>query len=235
MGFDVQALMPVLFFLLVAGVIGAMVLSVVATRKRRRLLQEWAARHGWNYADRDTGLTRGLSGGPFGRGHSRNANEIVSGGYSGQHAASFRYTYKVTTGSGKNRRTSTYHHHVVSIVLPVPLPTMELRPENLGRRIFNWGDVDFEHAAFNDAWHVTGEHPKTLSDVIHPRTMERLMHPDLQGKNLLIEDGRIFWWRSGSTDLDAIDAALRTLTELVALVPGFVWDDARARHRPLPG
>ncbi|MFC7403511.1 hypothetical protein [Georgenia alba] len=221
------SLLPMLMFPLIIGLV--IVLAVVGhkqTKKRRAALRAWAQAHGWAYTDNAPGLGLDLRGGPFGRGHSRSSTEAVWGTYQGWQGASWRYTYKITSGSGKSRRTRTYHHHVVSLQLPVPLPYIELSAENFLSRTFG-NDVEFEDAAFNDAWHVRGDSPRATSDVIHPRMMERLMQPDLQGANLLYEGGRIFLWRRGMPDPAAIDAALRLLHELIELVPGFVWDNAR--------
>ncbi|WP_345215390.1 hypothetical protein [Georgenia halophila] len=199
------------------------------TRERRAGLRAWAHARGWSYADDAPRLGSGLRGGPFGTGHSRSATEAVWGTYADRPAVSFRYTYKVTSGSGKNRRTRTYHHHVLALELPERLPYIELSAENFLTRTFG-NDIELEHHAFNDAWRVRGEDRRTTYDVVHPQMMERLMRPDLRGANLLYEGGRIFLWRRGQPDQAVIDTGLRRLTELLDLTPEFVWDDARNRR-----
>lgn len=222
-----EAVLPYVTFVVVAAV--AMVGAILARRqrkKRRAALRAWANAHGWSYSDTAPGLGNGLRGGPFGRGHSRSSTEAVWGTYQGRAATSFRYTYKITSGSGKNRRTRTYHHHVLAVQLPAVLPPIELSQENFFTRTFS-NDIELEHAAFNDEWRVQSDYPRAAYDVLHPRTMERLMRPDLVGANILIEGGRIFLWRRGQPDPGAIAYGLALLTELVDMIPGFVWDNAR--------
>ncbi|MFD1718765.1 hypothetical protein [Georgenia deserti] len=210
------------------GAVVAVVLIVLTrlrtqTRKRRTALRAWANAHGWVYSDSAPGLGEGLQGGPFGRGYSRSSTEAVWGTYQGRAATSWRYTYRE---SGSKNRNNTRHHHVLALQLPAVLPPIELSQENfLSRRFGN--DIAFENAAFNHEWRVQSPSPRAAYDVLHPRTMERLMRPDLVGANILIEGGRIFLWRYGQPDPSGIAYGLALLTELVDMIPGFVWDNAR--------
>ncbi|MFC7403510.1 DUF3137 domain-containing protein [Georgenia alba] len=206
-------------FAVVAVVLALLALGYRRSQQRLAALRAWARAHDWQYSAAEPGLNQVLRGGPFGRGHDRRFTEVVRGRYEGRLGSSWRYSY--TVGSGKYSRT--YHEHVVALVLSVPLPYLELTNEGFvkGR------DLQLESAEFNDVWNVEGEDPKTTSDVLHPRMMERLLQPDARAGNLLVEDGLILWWRSGVPDAATIDRTLRLLDELIALVPGFVWDDVR--------
>ncbi|MFC7403512.1 hypothetical protein [Georgenia alba] len=210
--------------MLVVGV-GAAIWQAKKTRERREALAAWARQRGWAYADDVPTVHEGLHGGPFNKGHSRKTTEAVWGTFEGREAMSSRYTYLVTTSNGKTTTTHTYHHHVLSMVLPARLPFIELKDEGF----FKGRDIQFEDAAFNDAWNVQGDDPRAVSDVIHPRMMQRLMQPDLRGANILFEAGRIFLWRSGQPEVPAIDPGLRMVAEVVDLIPGFVWDNARGQ------
>ncbi|WP_345215391.1 hypothetical protein [Georgenia halophila] len=223
--------MTLLFVFIGAMVLVGILVAVRQARKRRErraALARWAQQRGWAYADEVPGAHDGLRGGPFHKGHSRKTTEGVWGSYDGHQAMSSRYTYLVTTSNGKTTTTHTYHHHVLSLALPATLPDLELKPEGVLSGMFG-RDTDFEDAAFNDAWNVRGADPRTTSDIIHPLMMRRLMRADLQGASLLLEGGRIFLWRKGQPEVSAIDPGLRALREVVELIPGFVWDNARGR------
>lgn len=194
------------------------------THRRTRRVQEWARQVGWTYVGWDRGLARRWRGRPFGTGDARRVRELVVGQWGGRPAQSFRYEY--TTGSGKNRSTTT--HHVVSLALPAYLPTVELTPESVLTRVasaFGGQDIQLESEDFNRAWRITAPDERFAHAVLHPRLMERLLQADARGVPLRIEGTDILCWTGGAPRLETIATRLQVMAAVVDAVPRFVWLD----------
>lgn len=214
----VPALLP---YLLVPAVL---VVGWWVNRRRQAALRTWAAGVGWQVVGTDPALVHRWRGRPFGVGSSRRVTELVVGRFAGRPAASFCYRY--TTGSGKNRSTTT--HHVVTTALPAYLPTVELTPDGLGAKLakaFGGQDLVFESEAFNRAWRVTAQDARFAHAVVHPRLMERLLAADAQGLSLRIEGADVLCWTQGAPRLEEIGRRLQVLAAVVEHVPRFVWLD----------
>ncbi|MCL3863176.1 hypothetical protein [Actinotalea sp. K2] len=192
----------------------------------RRLtgIKEWAGRMGWSYVGSDRSLASRWSRQPFGTGHARRVSEALTGPFQGRQAVSF--TYRYTTGSGKNQTTVT--HHVLAMRLPAFLPTLELTPDGLGARlakVLGGQDIQFESEDFNQAWRVVAPDNRFAHDVVHPRLMERLLRADARGLSMRIEGTDILCWSPGATRLDVIGPRLQVMAAVVNAVPRFVWLD----------
>ncbi|WP_147918963.1 hypothetical protein [Ruania zhangjianzhongii] len=200
----------------------AIVIQFVIAHRRRKAAQQWADAHGWTYTRSDGSLVKRWSSPPFRRGSSRAAINVLTGTWNGRSATSF--TYKYTTGSGKNR--TTHYHHVVAFSLPARLPWLRLEPEGVGDSIakfFGGQDIEFESAQFNDRWRVKGPEGQFPYDFLHPRMMERLLQPDAYGSAITVEGADIYFWRSGKQELSVIAPALHLLSGIVDQIPRFLW------------
>ena len=100
------------------------------------------------------------------------------------------YHYQTTSGTGKNRRTTTHLLSYVLVKLPYStVPSLTVRREHLFDRMagfLGFDDIDFESSEFSDRFHVKSPDKRFAYDVIHPRMMEFLLavepHTiDLQG------------------------------------------------------
>lgn len=219
------------FFLLlfIAVAVGAIVWGILAHQKRRKEAQDWAAARQWRFTERSNSMHKHLQAGVFNTGSSRRASLILEGTFHNIPAASWNYQYTVSSGSGKNRRSTTYHFHVLELGLPEALPALELSPDNAFRRFFGRG-IEFENDEFNRAWRVASDDERTAYDVIHPRMMERLMQPDLRGLSFLAQGNRLLIWRRGRQNLAAIDGGLATLLEFYRQIPDYLWQQLRERR-----
>ncbi len=203
---------------------GALVLGWWLNSKRIAAAKAWAAAIGWTWVGADPSLVRRWRGQPFGVGDARRASEVMTGPYGPYQCVLF--TYRYTTGSGKER--TTHVHTVLSLALPTFLPTLELTPENLGTRfirVFGAQDLQFESEDFNSRWRVEARDPKFAHDVLHPRTLERLVRADAAGMSLRIEGTDILCWTVGTPDLDRVASRLGVMRSLVEAIPRFVWLD----------
>ena len=211
----------VLWFLIVPVVIGFAIWYQI---QRRKKLQEWARLNGWTWVGSDPSLVGRWRGEPFNVGHSRRADEVMTGRFGGRPALSFSYRY--TTGSGKNQSTHTFH--VVAVSLPAFLPTLELTPDGFGAKLaktFGGQDIQFESEEFNRAWRVEAGVLKFAHDVVHPRLMERLMRADARGSCLRIEGTDLLSWSVGATRTETLAARLSLLCAVVDSIPRYVWLD----------
>lgn len=207
--------------------------------QRGKKLEAWARSIGWTWVGENPALVHRWRGEPFGIGSSRRATEVIIGRFGGRPAVSF--TYRYTTGSGKNRTHHTFH--VVSVALPAYLPTLQLTPDGFGAKLaktFGGQDIQFESEDFNQAWRVEAGVLKFAHDVVHPRVMERLMRPDARGTSLRIDGTDAISWTPGATQPDTVAPRLSLLCAVVDAIPRYVWldhgyDPGPAAPGPGPG
>ncbi|MCC2315789.1 DUF3137 domain-containing protein [Cellulomonas xiejunii] len=237
MSLDVSDLVGVAFF----GVIGVIGVAIGNAWQKRRhdKLATWARANGWDYARYDAALERIQTGAPFSTGDSHAAMEVMRRDWQGWPAVSF--TYRWTTGSGKDQ--STHFAHVVALRLPADLPRLDVTPEGVGarlRKLAGGKDLQLELEAFNREYRVVAADERTAHAVLHPRLMERLLQPHLVGRPWRIENTWLVTWEDGRTDVDQIAARLMTLTAVADAVPRHVWQDhghdplATIRPHPVP-
>jgi hypothetical protein len=211
--------LPVLFAL---GAVALAVLAWWASRKRIERLRAWAATNGWTYASSDASLTTFSQWQPFGAGHAKRATEVLAGRYDRLSALSF--TYRWTTGSG--RESSTHTAHVVAVVLPAFLPRVELTPDGLGAKLAKLvgaQDISFESDDFNRAYRVSSSDPRVAHAIVHPRLMERMLRDDARGSAWRIDGTWLLSWENGASNLDRLATRLGVLSAVVRSVPRHVW------------
>ncbi len=157
----------------------------VQTKQRREALAEVARQLGWRFdPSRDSSWDRRYPQfGWFKTGHSRCAYNILTGtltmngnklpGVIGD------YTYKVTSGSGKNQSTTTYNFSFLLVELPfVGLPQIAVRREGIFdsfTALLGFDDIDFESEEFSRKFHVKSSDKRFAYDLMHPRMMEFLL------------------------------------------------------------
>ena len=112
------------------------------------------------------------------------------------------YQYKVDSGSGKNRRTTT--HRISYLVLGLPMnhvPSLVIRPENFFDKLaamVGFDDIDFESVEFSRRFLVSSDNKRFAYDLIDPRMMEFLMKDqamalDMEAGYLCVLDGKRRW------------------------------------------
>ena len=218
----------VIAVLFVFLVIGIAILGFIQAKKRREAMASYALSRGWRYEAYQPLLVDRFQGPPFGLGHSRSAGNAVYGQHDGRDFVSFDYEYKTTSGSGKNRHTTTHTFSVVALSMGVSLPTLTVDPENVLERFVGRltnSDIDLELEDFNRAFTVTCADRKFASDVLHPQMMEFLLqHRDVgwrfERDSMLIVSGT-------QRSVQQIDATLALMDQITDRVPDFVWRQVR--------
>ena len=197
-----------LFFVFLAVVIALGIAGHRAAQKRRQELQAYASSRGFQFLpDRGPppeGLRRMP---PLRSGSNRYAYNTLRGEWELSEGVwtpfqAGDYHYQVTSGSGKNRKTTHYHLSYLALNLPVgPAPQVAVRRENFFDSIsaaIGFDDIDFESAEFSRKFHVSSEDKRFAYDLIHPRAMEMMLAKcpgrlDLAGSWLLLTDGTKRW------------------------------------------
>ena len=92
------------------------------------------------------------------------------------------YHYETTSGTGKNRRTTTHLFSYLIVETPYnSTHELKIRREQFFDRVasfIGFDDIDFESNEFSDRFHVKSSSKRFAYDVIHPRMMEFLMTED---------------------------------------------------------
>lgn len=171
-----------LFVVVIAAILVVGVISYFVDKKRREALAAVGAEHGFVVLDDDQleellGYWQRDSW-PFDVGHGRRFTFGMRGTWDGRQALICDYQYKTTSGSGKNRSTTTHRVSLSAVQLPVALPTLRVRPEGVFSRA--WGamtdsDIDLEWEEFNRDFVVESPDRAFATAVLHPRMMEHLV------------------------------------------------------------
>jgi hypothetical protein len=178
MGGGVMIFIFVLFALLI---IGGIIYSAIAARKRREELFELAARLGLAFrADNDYGLAERFGFlDKLAQGENRYAFNVLSGNYRQNQVLAFDYHYEThSTDSKGNRQT---HHHYFSffiLLLPLSFPELKITREGLLSKIaqaLGYDDIDFESAEFSRTFCVRSKDRKFAYDVCNAQMMEYLL------------------------------------------------------------
>lgn len=218
----------VLVVLFVFLVIGIGIVGYLQAKKRREELAAYALSRGWRFESVQPLLVDRFQGPPFGMGHSRSAGNAVYGQHDGRDFVSFDYQYKTTSGSGKDRRTTTHTFSVLAMSLGVALPTLTVDPENFLERFVGRltnSDIDLELEDFNRAFTVSCQDRKFASDVLHPQMMEFLLqHRDVGWR---FERDSMLMVSSGQRSIAQIDGTLSLMDQITDLIPEFVWKQVR--------
>ena len=227
----------VLFFLIaVAGAALFVYFAWLEQKKRREELAALAHELGWSFDPSHDSLhdEQFAQFEIFSRGHGRSAYNTLEGSIELLGAdCSVRmgdFKYKVTSGSGKNRRTTTYRFSYLIVQLPFHgIPALVIRPEGVFDKlagVFGFDDIDFESVEFSRRFFVKGTNKRFAYDVIDPRMMEFLLHSgspmvDIEHGACLISDGSSRWPAA------KFKSALEWLGDFFQHWPRHVVDDLR--------
>lgn len=212
--------------LIVALALAAVGLLIYAAwkweQKRRGEFAAWAAVRGFSYGhQKDPELRRTY--GFLDRlqvGHSRAGYHMLRGRWEGRQAAAFQFRY--TIGAGKNQQT--VHVGVALLHLEQPFPELLISPENVLHSLgglFGFDDIDFESAAFSNAFHVRCRDKKFAYDFCNSGMIEYLLaHP---GTCLEQESGVLALLRDGNLRAEHLDGMFQHLAAVRAKMPDYLF------------
>lgn len=140
-------------------------------------------------------------------------------------------TYTDGNGNTQTRTVTENHQEVIhEVTLSFGMPDLTVTTDSRMRRLFNGGSLDFELAAFNDAYDVYCDVPKFAYDVLHPRQIEYLMGVGAMPFEIV---GSRVRPRSREHSPQAIAHELDVLAGFFARFPAFVWQDLGVPEPPL--
>jgi hypothetical protein len=209
--------------------IGIAVLVINWQLRKRKVaaFRAFAARRGWRYVERDNRLAKRFLGAPFGKGSARRCTHVFIGEHRGRLLTAFEYIYEETSGTGDDRRTTTYRNTVVALSTPAARPTLEVSREGFGRKLLGLvgiRDLQLESDEFNKAFLIRAEDDKFAYDILHPRTMEWMLADQrCQDQPFRFERADLLTWRKGSIDLQTVVWLLDYLCDVLDRVPTYVW------------
>ncbi len=231
----------VLFIALGVGVVVAVaVISHHLEKKRREALAAWAAAHGYSFSP-----DKRSSGFPhvdlFSTGHSRWGRyffgKTIPEGVPGLDRADlsvFEYHYAITTGSGKNRRT-THHYFTCAVAEPgLDLGRVHIRPEGFFDKIaqaIGFDDIDFEDGEFSRKFVVKAKDRKRAYDLLDRRMMEFLK--SRTGWKVETLGREMLAYRSGRLKPETVPAAADFVEGFLAQIPRVLVNEERSA-RGLP-
>ena len=219
-----------IFVLVVAVMITAIIAGVRAARKRREALAQLAARLGLRFdPEEDYALPERF---PFlerlQQGSRRYAFNTLSGNYGGHEVLVFDYHYETYTHNSKGGRTT--HHHYFSffmLLLPRSCPEVTIVREGWGSKLaqaLGYDDIDFESAEFSRRFCVRSRDKRFAYDVCHPRMIDYLLaNPDL---SVEIDDRVLAIGFATRLAPEAIESNLQRLHALRELLPGYLFTTA---------
>ncbi|MEL6796219.1 MAG: DUF3137 domain-containing protein [Planctomycetota bacterium] len=174
----------------------------------------------------------------FRRGHSRAAFNTLTGPVSingSPHPVVMGdFIYKVTSGSGKNRRTTTYRFSYTIVHLPLAgVPDLLIRPEHVFDKLgsmLGFDDIDFESAEFSRKFLVKSRDKRFAYDVVTPAMMEFLLETRGQAPAIDLEHGMVCLAQGGKRwTPEQFKQALAFADRFLSLWPEHVVADLRSR------
>lgn len=221
---------PVAILLVFAALVAAAGwFSWYTAKKRRELLQGFAASNTWTWTARDDRWAEAYEGDPFGSGDNRKARNVLQGSFRERPMVAFDYSYETHGTDSKGNRTTSVHKHAVCVLgLPVWVPRLELVPEGfLGRvgTMLGMQDIELESEDFNRRYRVRSGNPKLAYDCLPARTMEALLARPAQQLRLAGTDA--VCWEDGAHSPSELLMRLDTLSALLDGIPSYVWSDLK--------
>jgi hypothetical protein len=217
----------VLFFVVALALV---VFGVIQAKKRREAMAAYAASRGWRYATHDHSLVNRFQGSPFGQGHGRAASNVIYGEHDGRAMVAFDYQYTTTSGSGKDRKSTTHHCSVLALSMGVTMPALSVQPEGIFGRVIGRltnTDIEMESEDFNRAFTVRCPSRKFAFDILHPQMIETLMQwPDLGWR---FERDSMLVIRNGRHSIEEVDAKIHLMDAIIDRIPEFVWKELRGQ------
>lgn len=140
-------------------------------------------------------------------------------------------TYTDSNGHTQTRTVTENHSEVIhEISLPFVSPDLQVTNDSRWGRLFKGGSIDFELAAFNDAYDVRSSVPKFAHDVLHPRQIEYLM--EVRTMPFTISQGKVRT-QPPQHSAEVIAFELDVLAGFFARWPAFVWQDLGVATPPV--
>jgi hypothetical protein len=197
----VEIFVPVLFVLVVAGIVAGIVWGYYAKRKRVEAFQKLATQLGLSYSPEDP---YGILGWPFAlfqRGDGQGVENVLAGAWQEIDITAFDFWYYDESTDSKGNTSRSYSRYDCAITtIDAACSHLTIDHENLLTRIagaLSLKDLQFESDAFNHAYKVNSEDERFAYAFVDARMMQWLLEHakgyafEVLGDRLLIAGPKI--------------------------------------------
>ena len=220
--------MPIVLFILIAGlIIAGIIFGALTAKKRREELSALAARLGLQFsAADDYGLVkRFVFLDALAVGDNRYGFNILTGQYQNHEVLVFDYHYETHSADSKgNQQTNHHYFSFFLLLLPRSFPELRITKEGMLSKIaqaFGYDDIDFESAEVSRAFGVRAKDKRFAYDFCNAQMMEYL----LANRDLSIEVERSALALAFPSRLSAaeIETNLGRLLEIRSRLPEYLF------------
>jgi hypothetical protein len=208
-------------------VIGGIIWSAIAAKKRREELATLAARLSFRFdPEQDRNLPDRFDFlDHLAQGDNRYAFNVLSGNYRDNEVLVFDYHYEThSTDSKGNRQTHNHYFSFFILMLPRAFPEMRVTRESVFSKIaqaFGYDDIDFESAEFSRHFCVRSKDKKFAYDVCNAQMMEYLL--ENRDLSIEIEDRALALAFNSTLSATEIEMNLQRLIEIRARLPEYLF------------
>ena len=226
---------PLIFVAFVGLVIGAVVLSYLAKKRRREGFALVATQLGMEYWPQDP---FGLLSEPFAlfqKGDGRGLENVLAGPYQSIDTKAFDYWYYEESTDGKGNTSKTYYRfNCVVVPIDAACSPLTIENENVLTRLadaLSFRDVEFESEDFNRMFNVKSPDKKFANDLVDARMMQWLLRNG-KGTAFEIMGDRLLSYRRKLSPMEIV-TLLGISKAFLDHVPRVVYA-LYARAAPLP-
>ena len=229
---SMENLMPLLFPLIIALIIGGIIYSFYAAAQRRKELAAWAQSKGLRF---DQSKNHGFEARYplfkcLHQGHRQYAFNITTGSLLDRNFIGFDYHYE-TYSRDKDGHRKTHHHYFSAAVLgtDIPLKPLFIRPEGFFDKVtefFGFDDIDFESAEFSKRFYVKAEDKRWAYDVLHARAMQYLL--DAPRFTLQFAPDCVIIYRNSTFKIEDFESAAEVVDGLLDQLPDYLIKQQQA-------
>ncbi len=227
--------LPLIFVAFIGLVIGAVVLSYLAKKRRREGFALVATQLGMEYWPQDP---FGLLSEPFAlfrKGDGRGIENVLAGGYQSIDVKAFDYWYYDESTDGKGNTTKTYYRFdCVVVPIDAACSPLTIENENVFTRLadaLSFHDIEFESEDFNRTFNVKSPDEKFANDFVDARMMQWLLQNG-KGTAFEIMGDRLLTYRRKLSPMEIV-ALLGISKAFLDHVPRVVYS-LYSRATPIP-
>jgi hypothetical protein len=228
--------MPVLFFLLIAALVGVgAYLAWYFKQKRIKELALQAKQLGFQFSTTDPFNTLGEPFSLFRKGDGRGVENVMWGQWQSMDIHQFDYWYYEESTDSQGHRSKTYYRfNCVMCPVEAACPELSIDHESLFSRIadhLSFHDIEFESEEFNKKYQIKGSDKKFANDFIDQRMIQYLLQHG-EGFSFEIVGDRILCSHKRVQPTELVPL-LGTLKGFHDQIPGVVYE-LYAKNPPRP-
>lgn len=214
--------MEVLFIFGLVAIIAVGAYQMYAKKKKNEENQLYATDRGWTYHKKHPTFARQAVQAVKGGRDSNTFQMVFEGRDNNVPFYAGTAVWTETTGSGDDRKTSTYYRKLIMRPLGLNVQGARIEKETVFNNMFN-RDIKTEWEEFNKAWKISSNDHRFVHALLAPAMQEWLMrNTDL---NFFVSSGWLYVYAVGRLEKESVDHYIRVSNEFREKVPEFLWQD----------